>query len=92
MSDMAPSATGLKESDDENIIRLCFAALYFAVKVSDKNAAFVCKIWQSQQQQRIQAVMSKIYSSIKIVKPEASHDDSAEIFLVGLGFKGLPKS
>jgi len=91
ISDMAPSATGLKDMDDENSIGLCFAALYFAVKVSDKNAAFLCKLWQSGQQKRFQDVMSRLYTSTRIVKPDASHGDSAEIFLLGRGFKGLPK-
>lgn len=89
LSDMAPSATGIKDVDSENIITLCFCTLQFAVLLSEVGAALVMKLWQCAQQKKLEETAAKFYKTIKIGKPDSSRSDSTEVFLVCKHFKGL---
>ncbi|KAL1494388.1 hypothetical protein ABEB36_009994 [Hypothenemus hampei] len=89
LSDMAPSATGIRDLDRENIIKLCYSALKFAVIVSKKGASVLVKLWQGQEMLDLQRDMSRFYDNVKIVKPNSSRSDSIEMFMLGRGFKGL---
>ncbi|XP_044272368.1 rRNA methyltransferase 2, mitochondrial [Tribolium madens] len=89
ISDMAPNATGVKDLDNENIIRLCYSVLRFAVQNSQVGASVVVKLWQCGQAKQLENDLRKFYDSVKFVKPNSSRSDSAEIFLLGRDFKGL---
>lgn len=89
---MAPSATGIKSLDDENIIKLCYAALKFALTVSDVGASVLVKLWQCNGGNSLKLDMEKFYDKVKLVKPLSSRSDSAEIFILGRDFKGLKTS
>lgn len=89
ISDMAPSATGIKEMDDENILKLCYSALRFAILVSNENATVLMKLWQTSDGKKLEESIKRFYGTLNIIKPPASHTDSAEIFLLGRNFKGL---
>ncbi|XP_064213312.1 rRNA methyltransferase 2, mitochondrial isoform X3 [Tribolium castaneum] len=89
ISDMAPNASGFKELDNENIIKLCYSVLRFAVQNSRAGACLVVKLWQCGQAKQLENDFSKFYASVKYVKPNSSRSDSAEIFLLGRDFKGL---
>ncbi|KAK4874576.1 hypothetical protein RN001_013936 [Aquatica leii] len=92
ISDMAPNTTGVKEMDDENIINLCYSVLRFAVLVSKVSAVLVVKLWQSGYTKKLQNDMERFYHTVKVVKPNSSRTDSAEIFLIAKDFKGLKVS
>lgn len=92
ISDMAPSATGIKEMDDENMLRLCYTAFRFAVLVSKVNAFLLIKMWQSGFTSKLQKDMERFYDKVKIMKPNSSRSESAEIFLLAKHFKGLKSS
>lgn len=92
LSDMAPTATGIKEVDNENMLQLCYTALRFAVQVSKVNATFLVKLWNCKELQALQKDIKYFYDDVKIIKPEASRSNSAEIFLLGRYFKGLMKT
>ncbi|RZC34888.1 ribosomal RNA methyltransferase CG11447 [Asbolus verrucosus] len=89
ISDMAPSATGVRDLDNDNIIHLCYVALRFAVQISETGASFVVKLWQCGQTKQLETDISRFYGNVKPVKPNSSRSDSAEIFLLGRSFKGL---
>ncbi|XP_063845429.1 rRNA methyltransferase 2, mitochondrial-like isoform X2 [Scylla paramamosain] len=44
LSDMAPKASGIKDLDHENIIRLAYAALGFAIQNTAEGGSFLCKV------------------------------------------------
>ncbi|CAH0564542.1 unnamed protein product [Brassicogethes aeneus] len=92
ISDMAPSATGIGQMDKENIIHLCYSVLRFAVLLSDIDAAVLVKLWQCGETKKLETDIGKFYRNVKIVKPNASRADSAEIFILGRNFKGLKVS
>lgn len=89
LSDMAPNATGIKMLDQENIVKLCYSVLRFAVKMSDVGGAVLMKMWQCADVPKLETDMNKFYKVVKIVKPNASRGDSAELYLYGKGFLGL---
>ncbi|GFN86270.1 ribosomal RNA large subunit methyltransferase e [Plakobranchus ocellatus] len=88
LSDMAPSATGIKSHNHEAIVGLCFSVLRFSLSVLNNGGTIVCKLWSGGDQPRLERAMKIICDSVRVVKPDASRDDSAEIFMLGRGFKG----
>lgn len=89
LSDMAPNATGVRSLDQENISKLCYSVLRFAVLVSSVKASILVKLWCNGEAQQLEQNMLRFYEHVKFVKPSASRSDSAEIFLLGKGFRGL---
>lgn len=92
LSDMAPSATGIKQLDNENILKLCYNVLRFALLVSRTGASVLMKLWQCGETKKLETDIARFYDNVRIVKPHASRSDSAEIFLLGRDFKGITKT
>lgn len=83
LSDMAPPASGQKFMDHELIVELCFAVLRFGVTVLRPGGHLLCKLWQGGEQCKLESAMKQVFESVKVVKPGASRQDSAEVFLLG---------
>lgn len=92
LSDMAPNATGMREMDHELISQLAVSVIRFAVTHSKPGADVLIKIWDGQNRPRLEENLQRFYSSIKNLKPPSSRSNSAEMFLLGRGFKGLKMS
>jgi 23S rRNA (uridine2552-2'-O)-methyltransferase len=88
LSDMAPSATGHKQTDHLRIMALCEAAADFAVRVLAPGGAFVCKVWQGGTESGLLAGLKRRFAQVRHAKPDASRKESAETYLVATGFKG----
>jgi 23S rRNA (uridine2552-2'-O)-methyltransferase len=88
MSDMAPHTSGQRHRDQFGSYELYMRALEIAGSVIAKGGAFVGKIFQGAELEQARAATRARFSSVKIVKPEASRAESYEIFLVGVGAKG----
>ena len=91
MSDMAPSATGIKSIDTDKMLDLCYMALRFALNVSKVNGTLLVKLWQCGDSKDFERELRKFYGLVRLVKPQASRNDSAEIFFLCRNFKGLKK-
>lgn len=91
MSDMAPNATGTAELDHERIVELAIGALQFATQVlRPGDGHFLCKLWDGQHISRLQQhLLPRLFRQVHLVKPAASREHSAELFLVAKHFKGL---
>ncbi|XP_033630974.1 rRNA methyltransferase 2, mitochondrial-like [Asterias rubens] len=87
VSDMAPNSTGVRSMDHDVIMELCRSALRFARKVLREDGNFLCKLWQGQDTGRLKEELTKGFRGVKVVKPDASRKESAEVFLLGRGFK-----
>lgn len=92
ISDMAPNATGIRDLDNENMVQLCYSVLKFALQVSKEGASVLVKLWQCGATKTLQDDIKRFYDNVRIVKPNSSRSDSAEIFILGRGFKGLKGS
>jgi 23S rRNA (uridine2552-2'-O)-methyltransferase len=88
LSDMAPSATGHKQTDHLRIMALCETAADFAVRVLAPGGAFVCKVWQGGTESGLLAGLKRRFAQVRHAKPDASRKESAETYLVATGFKG----
>lgn len=86
VSDMAPSATGAKQLDHICIIELCLAVLSFAIDHLKLNGTMLCKFWDGSERKVLVSKFEEFFDVVKVVKPNASRDDSAEHFLLATKF------
>lgn len=87
LSDMAPHATGHKQTDHLKIMALCEAALDFARHVLKPGGAFLAKVLQGGTQNELLARMKRDFAVVKHVKPKASRADSSELYVLATGFR-----
>ncbi|XP_026669445.1 rRNA methyltransferase 2, mitochondrial [Ceratina calcarata] len=92
LSDMAPNASGMRDLDHENIIRLGYAALKFALQVTKTDGTFVCKVWDGGKSELLEKDLLRFYKCVKNVRPQATRDESTEKFFLARGFKGIKNS
>lgn len=88
MSDMAAHATGHKQTDHLKIMALAEAALTFAREVLKPGGVFVCKVLRGGAENEVLRQLKQDFRQVKHFKPAASREDSAELFLVALGYRG----
>jgi len=88
MSDMAAASSGHRGTDHIRIIALLEAAADFAFDVLAPGGTFVAKVLQGGAEQNLQALLKRNFTKVTNVKPPASRADSAEKFVVAMGFRG----
>jgi 23S rRNA (uridine2552-2'-O)-methyltransferase len=87
LSDMAANATGHRQTDHLKIMALVEAAADFACEVLKPGGAFLCKVIQGGTEAALLAGLKRNFSSVKHIKPAASRSDSAELYLLAIGFR-----
>ena len=85
LSDMAPHTSGQRHRDQYGSYELYMQALRIAREVLVPGGTFVGKIFQGPELETARAATREGFTSVRIVKPEASRSESFEIFLVGSG-------
>lgn len=88
LSDMAPNASGTPSLDHLRIMALVEAALDFAYEVLRPGGGFLCKVWQGGTEAELLKSLRARFTSVRHAKPPSSRKDSAETFLIALGFRG----
>jgi 23S rRNA (uridine2552-2'-O)-methyltransferase len=88
LSDMAASSTGHSQTDHLKIMALAETAYDFAKDVLAKGGVFICKVLQGGATGELLKLLKRDFAEVKHVKPPASRSDSAEIYVVALGFRG----
>jgi 23S rRNA (uridine2552-2'-O)-methyltransferase len=88
MSDMAANTTGHTPTDHIRIIHLCELAYEFALEVLAPGGVFICKVLKGGTERDLLRMMQKDFATVKHAKPEASRKDSAESYVVAMGFRG----
>jgi 23S rRNA (uridine2552-2'-O)-methyltransferase len=88
LSDMAAHATGHRQTDHIHIMALVEAAYDFAKDVLAPGGAFLAKVLRGGTENQLLATLKKDFSMVRHVKPMASRDDSAELFVLATGFRG----
>lgn len=88
LSDMAAPATGHGPTDHVRIVTLAEAAYEFAVEVLARGGTFVSKVYQGGTEGELLKRLKHDFKSVRHAKPPASRSDSAEVYLVALGFRG----
>ena len=89
LSDMAANTTGHRPTDHLKIMALAEAAADFARDVLAPGGAFLCKVLQGGTEATLLAALKRDFAHVKHVKPAASRPESAELYLLATGFRGM---
>ncbi len=87
LSDMGASMIGHSATDHLRSAALAEAAFEFACKVLTDGGAFVVKLMQGAEESAYVAMLRKRFANVDRVKPPASRDRSAEMYVVARGFR-----
>ena len=88
LSDMAAQGIGHTRTDHLRIMALAEAAVEFAGDVLERGGALVCKVLQGGTERALLDRLKRDFASVRHVKPPASRAESAEMYVVALGFRG----
>jgi 23S rRNA (uridine2552-2'-O)-methyltransferase len=84
LSDMAPSTTGTRMADQARSHALFLQALRLCESCLRPGGAFVGKLFQGPDFEEARAALRRLFRQSRVMKPEASRQESIEVFLVGL--------
>jgi 23S rRNA (uridine2552-2'-O)-methyltransferase len=87
LSDMAANATGHRKTDHLKIMALAEAAALFAREVLARGGTFLCKVLQGGTEGALLADLKRDFATVRHVKPAASRADSAELYVLAMGFR-----
>lgn len=87
MSDMAPNMSGNQQVDQARAMYLVELALDMCNQVLRSDGGFVVKVFQGEGFDTYLNEIRKLFSSVKIRKPDSSRARSREVYIVATGFK-----
>jgi len=87
ISDMAPKTSGQRHADQYRSYELVMRALELTKAVLKPGGTFVAKIFQGAEFEDARSAVREVFSKVRIIRPQATRDESYEVFLVGLGFE-----
>jgi 23S rRNA (uridine2552-2'-O)-methyltransferase len=88
LSDMASPTTGHGATDHIRIMALAETAWMFAEEVLAPGGIFVCKVFQGGTEASLLKQIKARCATVRHAKPPASRKESAEVYVIGQGFKG----
>ncbi len=92
LSDMAAPTTGHPATDHLRIIHMCEVALEFALEVLAPGGTFVAKVFKGGTERELLDLLKRSFESVRHAKPPASRAESAETYVVAMGFRGNGRS
>ncbi len=87
LSDMSPSLSGNKTTDQARSLYLAELALDTAINNLDKGGAFLVKVFQGTGFDNYHQQIKPVFKSVVIRKPKASRARSNEVYILAQGFK-----
>ena len=87
LSDMAPSATGIRSLDHDRLISLCSSLLDVAPDILHPGGTFLCKTWAGSQSLGLQKRLAEQFQNTRTVKPRASRKESSEVYLLATQYR-----
>ena len=88
ISDVSPNISGVWEVDHARQIELAERSLRIAVEVLRKEGNFLVKIFQGDLQSYFLRRVRRFFRYVRTFKPKASRKESAEIYVLGIGYGG----
>jgi 23S rRNA (uridine2552-2'-O)-methyltransferase len=85
LSDMAPSTTGNKSTDQARSFELFMRALEVAATLVCAGGSFVGKIFMSEDLRHARAEIRRLFGHERLIRPEGTRSVSTELFIVGQG-------
>jgi 23S rRNA (uridine2552-2'-O)-methyltransferase len=87
ISDLAPNITGIASVDQPRALALNEAALEFARKMLKPNGTLLVKLFQGVGSDAYKQTLQQAFSRVMVRKPQASRQESREVYLLAQGFK-----
>ena len=87
LSDMAPAATGHRATDHLRIVALAEAAFDMAVRILRPDGVFIAKVYQGGSEKVLLSKLKQAFHTVIHAKPEASRRESAETYVIAIGFR-----
>jgi 23S rRNA (uridine2552-2'-O)-methyltransferase len=87
LSDMAANATGHKKTDHLRIVGLLELAAQFAAEILAPGGFFLAKVLQGGTEGAVLTELKRNFDTVRHVKPAASRSDSAELYVLALGYR-----
>lgn len=87
LSDMAPNMSGVKAADQAAVMDLAELTLDFCDRVLAPGGNAVIKVFQGEGFDAFVTTARRGFSAVSVRKPDASRDASAEVYLVGRGWR-----
>ena len=87
ISDVSPNISGVWELDHARQIDLASQSLHIATQLLRPGGNFFVKVFQGSTTNRFVNDARQHFSFVKLVKPRASRSKSAELYLLGMGFR-----
>ena len=87
LSDMAAHATGHRQTDHFQVMGLAEAALAFARQVLKPGGTFIAKMQRGGTEAQLLAELKRDFANVRHVKPKASREGSAELYVVAMGYR-----
>jgi 23S rRNA (uridine2552-2'-O)-methyltransferase len=87
LSDMAPNLSGIAATDQARSRDLCELALEFAGRALKPGGNLLVKTFQGAGYKEFLEEMRRAFTTVASRKPGASRDSSAEMYLLGKGFR-----
>jgi 23S rRNA (uridine2552-2'-O)-methyltransferase len=88
ISDLSPNISGVWELDHARQIDLARHTLKIAREVLKPSGNVLVKVFQGSELKEFQLELKASFRIFRIVKPPASRSESAELYLLGMGFVG----
>jgi 23S rRNA (uridine2552-2'-O)-methyltransferase len=90
LSDMAAASTGHRQTDHLRVIALAEAALDIAEDTLKPGGAYLAKVLQGGASGDLLTRLRQGFAKVAHIKPKASRQDSAEVYVLATGFRGAP--
>jgi 23S rRNA (uridine2552-2'-O)-methyltransferase len=87
LCDAAPNITGVWEVDHARQIELAEKALEIAQCVLRPSGSLFVKVFEGELLNDLMQTMKILFDEVKLVKPQASRQQSSEMYLLALGLK-----
>ena len=92
LSDMAAATTGHNKTDHLRIIALAEMAYDFACQTLRKDGAFVTKVFSGGAENSLMVALKRDFSKVSHFNPPASRRDSAEMYVIAMGYRGTTEN
>jgi 23S rRNA (uridine2552-2'-O)-methyltransferase len=84
LSDVSPRVSGNRLADHAQSIELAEMSLEAALELSRPGANFVVKVFQGPDSELFASRVANAYRQSRVIKPEATRQESRETYVVGL--------